>query len=266
MDEAVLHGEDGGAGAGGHAGLVVDGEWVWTVEAAMNSSAAIRRSERPRTSSRRTSTSRPVRPAGKPTRLVGWWPAASRTAATVGVQARLGRGRGTARRGARRPLVHGPAVADELPDFDSLVAAEPVDVHLAVVQDPAVAFGLGADHAGHPVRVGVALGHRHPGSCPWSSPWCRRRSVSPGAFADPSGGESGGACHRSTASPLPTSRVTAAALAAEAISASAYWPVRPCCPVRASVQTPVTDPVFLMRVRRVLRAPATSTVLKAPLA
>ena len=209
----------------------------------MNSRPRSAARSRPRTSSRRTSTSRPVRPAGKPTRLVGWWPAASRTAATVGVRARLGRGRGTARRGARRPLVHGPAVVDELPDFDSLVAAEPVDVHLAVVQDPAVAFGLGADHPGHPVRVGVALGHRHPEAALGHLHGVAEEACHLERSLILQVASLGGAGPSEHSFAVPTSRVTAAALAAEAISTSAYWPVRPCCPVRASVQTPVTDPL-----------------------
>jgi hypothetical protein len=44
----------------------------------------------------------------------------------------------------------------------------------------------------------------------------------------------------------------------------AYRPMRPCTPFTASEQMPVMGPPFSIRVSRVLRAPATSTVLKAP--
>ncbi len=54
----------------------------------------------------------------------------------------------------------------------------------------------------------------------------------------------------------PTRRLRAA-------TSRRHRPVRPCIAVRASVQNPVTTP-SLIRVRPVLRAPATSTVLKAP--
>ena len=79
----MLHGEDDGAGEGGHAGLVVEVGDVGVDRGGGDEQLGRDLPLGAAPDQQPQDLDLAAGEAGKPTRLVGWWPAASRTAATA---------------------------------------------------------------------------------------------------------------------------------------------------------------------------------------